>query len=83
MKLFIDSADPRKIADHAATGLISGVTTSPSRVAKTGLGSLERRTRRIYDTDDCKTEIRVASIRHITPVRESALAGAGAKLKAA
>jgi transaldolase len=27
MKLFIDSADPKEIADCAATGLIDGVTT--------------------------------------------------------
>jgi len=80
MKLFIDSADPKEIADCAATGLIDGVTTNPSLAAKTGLGSLERirGTRRIYD-NDFKTEILAASIRHITHVRESALAGAGAK----
>ena len=70
MKLFIDSADPKKIADRAATGLINGVTTNPS-------------TGRICDNVGLKTKILVASIRHIMPVRESALAGAGAKLKAA
>ncbi len=37
MKLFIDSADPKEIADCAATGLIDGVTTNPSLAAKTGL----------------------------------------------
>lgn len=45
MKLFIDSADPKDIADCAATGLIDGVTTNPSLAAKTGLDfreSLER-----------------------------------------
>ena len=45
MKLFIDSADPKEIADCAATGLIDGVTTNPSLAAKTGLNflkSLER-----------------------------------------
>lgn len=45
MKLFIDSADPKEIADCAATGLIDGVTTNPSLAAKTGLDfrhSLER-----------------------------------------
>jgi transaldolase len=84
MKLFIDSADPKEIADCAATGLIDGVTTNPTLAAKAGLGSLERirGTRRVYDNDDFKTEILAASIRHITHVRESALAGAGAKLKA-
>lgn len=45
MKLFIDSADPKEIADCAATGLVDGVTTNPSLAAKTGLDflhSLER-----------------------------------------
>lgn len=45
MKLFIDSADPKEIAECAATGLVDGVTTNPSLAAKTGLNffdSLER-----------------------------------------
>jgi transaldolase len=37
MKLFIDSADPKDIAECAATGLVDGVTTNPSLAAKTGL----------------------------------------------
>ena len=37
MKLFIDSADPKEIADLAATGLVDGVTTNPTLAAKTGL----------------------------------------------
>jgi transaldolase len=37
MKLFIDSADPKEIADLASTGLVDGVTTNPSLAAKTGL----------------------------------------------
>ncbi|HKD21676.1 MAG TPA: fructose-6-phosphate aldolase [Rhizomicrobium sp.] len=41
MKLFIDSADPKEIADCAATGLIDGVTTNPSLAAKTGLNFIE------------------------------------------
>jgi transaldolase len=41
MKLFIDSADPKDIADCAATGLIDGVTTNPSLAAKTGLNFIE------------------------------------------
>src|SRR6266403_3233872 len=36
MKFFIDTADLVEIADLAATGLIDGVTTNPSLVAKTG-----------------------------------------------
>lgn len=36
MKFFIDSADVDEIQDLAATGLVDGVTTNPSLVAKTG-----------------------------------------------
>lgn len=41
MKLFIDSADPKDIAEFAATGLIDGVTTNPSLAAKTGLNFID------------------------------------------
>jgi transaldolase len=36
MKFFIDSADTATIADLAATGMVDGVTTNPSLVAKSG-----------------------------------------------
>lgn len=36
MKFFIDSADLNEIRDLAATGLVDGVTTNPSLVAKSG-----------------------------------------------
>lgn len=36
MKFFVDTADTKDIADLAATGLIDGVTTNPSLVAKSG-----------------------------------------------
>jgi len=36
MKFFIDSADLAEIRDLAATGLVDGVTTNPSLVAKSG-----------------------------------------------
>lgn len=36
MKFFIDTADVREIRDAAAMGLVDGVTTNPSLVAKTG-----------------------------------------------
>lgn len=41
MKFFIDTADLDEIRDLAATGLLDGVTTNPSLVAKTGKGFLE------------------------------------------
>ncbi|MDP6565570.1 MAG: fructose-6-phosphate aldolase [Alphaproteobacteria bacterium] len=36
MKFFVDTADIEQIRDLAATGLLDGVTTNPSLVAKTG-----------------------------------------------
>jgi transaldolase len=36
MKFFIDSADINEIRDLAATGLVDGVTTNPSLIAKSG-----------------------------------------------
>lgn len=36
MKIFVDSADTQTVADLSATGLIDGVTTNPSLIAKTG-----------------------------------------------
>ena len=36
MKFFVDSADIKEIADLAATGMVDGVTTNPSLVAKSG-----------------------------------------------
>ena len=36
MKFFVDTADIKEIRDLAATGLIDGVTTNPSLIAKSG-----------------------------------------------
>ena len=36
MKFFVDTADTSDIADLAATGLVDGVTTNPSLIAKSG-----------------------------------------------
>ena len=36
MKLFIDSADVQQIKEAWSWGIIDGVTTNPSHVAKTG-----------------------------------------------
>ena len=36
MKLFLDSADTKEIASLAATGLVDGVTTTPTLAAKSG-----------------------------------------------
>ena len=36
MKFFVDTADVAEIAELAATGLLDGVTTNPSLIAKSG-----------------------------------------------
>jgi transaldolase len=41
MKLFLDSTDTAVIRDLAATGLVDGVTTNPSLIAKSGRLMLE------------------------------------------
>ena len=41
MKLFLDSTDTAVIKDLAATGLVDGVTTNPSLIAKSGRPMLE------------------------------------------
>ncbi|HMR32485.1 MAG TPA: fructose-6-phosphate aldolase [Geminicoccaceae bacterium] len=41
MKFFIDTADTAEIADLASTGLVDGVTTNPSLVAKSGRRFIE------------------------------------------
>jgi transaldolase len=51
MKIFIDSADLNEIRDAAAMGVIDGVTTNPSLVAKAGR-SLETIVREICEVVD-------------------------------
>jgi len=46
MKIFIDSADVKEIKEVASWGILDGVTTNPSLVAKTG-----------RETKECVTEI--------------------------
>ena len=41
MKFFIDTADLAEIRDLAETGLLDGVTTNPSLVAKSGQNFIE------------------------------------------
>jgi transaldolase len=41
MKFFVDTADVAEIADLAATGLLDGVTTNPSLIARSGRNFLE------------------------------------------
>lgn len=41
MKFFIDSADLKELRDLAETGLVDGVTTNPSLIAKSGRNMLD------------------------------------------
>lgn len=41
MKFFVDTADVKEIRDLAATGMLDGVTTNPSLIAKSGRKFLE------------------------------------------
>ena len=41
MKFFIDTADVNEIVDLASTGLVDGVTTNPSLIAKSGRNIIE------------------------------------------
>ena len=41
MKFFVDTADTKEIAELAATGLLDGVTTNPSLIAKSGRNFIE------------------------------------------
>lgn len=41
MQIFLDTAEPALIAEHAQTGLVDGVTTNPSLVANAGGDFLE------------------------------------------
>jgi len=41
MKFFVDTADTNEIRDLAETGLLDGVTTNPSLIAKSGRGFIE------------------------------------------
>src|SRR5882757_2241163 len=41
MKFFVDTADVNEIRELAATGLLDGVTTNPSLIAKSGRDFIE------------------------------------------
>jgi transaldolase len=70
MKLFIDSADPALLQELAATGLVDGVTTNPSLVAKQGGVFLET-VRRICALVEGPVSAEVASTDHDAMAREA------------
>ena len=75
MKIFIDSADLNEIRDAAAMGVIDGVTTNPSLVAKAGR-SLETIVREICEVVDGPISAEVTATDAAGIVREGKLLAA-------
>jgi transaldolase len=69
MKFFIDTADTDEIRDLAATGLLDGVTTNPSLVAKTGRKFLDV-VREICNIVDGPVSAEVTATDHETMLAE-------------
>jgi transaldolase len=69
MKFFVDTADVKEIREIAATGLLDGVTTNPSLVAKSGRPFLEV-VREICDIVDGPVSAEVAATDHKTMLSE-------------
>jgi transaldolase len=69
MKFFVDTADVGEIRDLAATGLLDGVTTNPSLVAKTGRPFIEV-VREICEIVDGPVSAEVAATDHETMLAE-------------
>lgn len=69
MKFFVDTADTAEIRDLAATGLLDGVTTNPSLVAKTGRDFFEV-VEEICDIVDGPVSAEVAATDHETMLQE-------------
>lgn len=69
MKFFIDTADLNEIRDLAATGLVDGVTTNPSLVAKSGRKFLDV-VKEICDIVPGPISAEVTAIDHATMLAE-------------
>jgi transaldolase len=69
MKIFIDSADLKEIKDAVAMGVIDGVTTNPSLVAKTGK-PFEQVIREIVEVVDGPISAEVTAVDYEGIVRE-------------
>jgi transaldolase len=72
MKFFIDTADVAEIRDLAATGLVDGVTTNPSLVAKSGRKFLDV-VREICDIVGGPVSAEVTATDHATMLKEGRL----------
>jgi transaldolase len=70
MKFFVDTADTAEIADLAATGLLDGVTTNPTLIAKAGKDFIEV-TREICGLVDGPVSAEVVALDHEGMMREA------------
>ncbi len=69
MKFFVDTADVAEIRDLASTGLVDGVTTNPSIIAKSGLNFFDV-IAKICDIVDGPVSAEVAATDHETMLKE-------------
>ena len=69
MKFFVDTADIAEIRDLAATGLVDGVTTNPSLVAKSGRKFLDV-VKEICEVIPGPVSAEVAAVDHATMLGE-------------
>jgi transaldolase len=70
MKFFVDTADTADIAELAATGLLDGVTTNPSLIAKSGRNFMEV-TKEICGLVDGPVSAEVIALDHSTMMKEA------------
>ena len=70
MKFFADTAEIDDIKDLAATGLLDGVTTNPSLIAKSGRDFMEV-TREICGITDGPVSAEVVALDHATMMKEA------------
>ena len=70
MKFFVDTADTTDIAELAATGLLDGVTTNPSLIAKSGRDFMEV-TKEICGLVDGPVSAEVVALDHATMMKEA------------
>jgi transaldolase len=70
MKFFVDTAEIADIAELAATGLLDGVTTNPSLIAKSGRDFMEV-TKEICALVDGPVSAEVVALDHLTMMKEA------------
>ena len=70
MKFFVDTADTAEIAELESTGLLDGVTTNPSLIAKSGRDFMEV-TKEICALVDGPVSAEVIALDHPTMMKEA------------